>query len=179
MALVKCKECGKEVSKRAETCPHCGARRIRKAGCGSYLLLGLVLVVALMAWVVSESPAPRPADRSAQPERLIAPPSEPDPVLELVSFECTKTDGGTYAMIRGQVRNLTDRPIDAVMVMGKFETESGQDLGSDRSYLDIRPLLPGQVSPFEIYGTTNPEYARCGVTAMLIGARQVEWRSAR
>ena len=26
MALVKCKECGKEVSKKAETCPHCGIK---------------------------------------------------------------------------------------------------------------------------------------------------------
>jgi len=26
MALVKCKECGKEISKDAETCPHCGKK---------------------------------------------------------------------------------------------------------------------------------------------------------
>ena len=25
MALIKCKECGKEISTQAEECPHCGA----------------------------------------------------------------------------------------------------------------------------------------------------------
>ncbi|MGA1823217.1 MAG: zinc ribbon domain-containing protein [bacterium] len=26
MALIKCKECGKEVSSEAESCPHCGIK---------------------------------------------------------------------------------------------------------------------------------------------------------
>ena len=26
MALIKCSECGKEMSDKATTCPHCGAR---------------------------------------------------------------------------------------------------------------------------------------------------------
>jgi hypothetical protein len=30
MALVNCRECGKEVSTQAKACPHCGARRINR-----------------------------------------------------------------------------------------------------------------------------------------------------
>ena len=40
MALKKCKECGKEVSSKADLCPHCGAKQKRKGiGCGGALLI--------------------------------------------------------------------------------------------------------------------------------------------
>ena len=36
MALVKCSECGKEISDKAEACPHCGSPRAKRCPkCGS------------------------------------------------------------------------------------------------------------------------------------------------
>lgn len=47
MALVKCKECGSEVSSKAEACPKCGARVARKPmGCGS--LIGVIILGAII-----------------------------------------------------------------------------------------------------------------------------------
>lgn len=49
MAIIKCKECKKEVSNTAEKCPHCGAAVKRKPiGCGSAIVL-VVLVLILGA----------------------------------------------------------------------------------------------------------------------------------
>lgn len=52
MALVKCKECGKDVSDKAKTCPNCGAdirmqqlSTIQKIG---YLLLFVIIVSAVV-----------------------------------------------------------------------------------------------------------------------------------
>jgi len=43
MALIKCKECGAEVSSKAETCPKCGARVAAKPmGCGT--LIGIIFL---------------------------------------------------------------------------------------------------------------------------------------
>ena len=50
MALIKCKECGKEVSKKAETCPHCGAPLKKQAtqyGCGTLILIGIVTFILI------------------------------------------------------------------------------------------------------------------------------------
>jgi len=50
MALIKCKECGNEVSKNAESCPKCGApirKKPTQYGCGTLILLiivGFVLI---------------------------------------------------------------------------------------------------------------------------------------
>jgi len=47
MALIKCKECGTEVSSKAEACPKCGARVAAKPmGCGT--LIGVVILGAVI-----------------------------------------------------------------------------------------------------------------------------------
>ena len=47
MALIKCNECGKEISSRAKTCPQCGLPLKFEAGCGTYLLIFLFGIVFL------------------------------------------------------------------------------------------------------------------------------------
>ena len=42
MALIKCKECGKEVSSKAESCPKCGAKVATKTGCGT--IIGVIFL---------------------------------------------------------------------------------------------------------------------------------------
>lgn len=46
MALIKCKECGREVSNKAEKCPNCGVK-IKSGGCGclSFVLVGILSVI--------------------------------------------------------------------------------------------------------------------------------------
>jgi len=41
MALTTCKECRKEISNRAKTCPQCGLPIKFEVGCGTYLLIFL------------------------------------------------------------------------------------------------------------------------------------------
>ncbi|MBE9582555.1 MAG: zinc ribbon domain-containing protein [Proteobacteria bacterium] len=53
MALKKCKECGKEVSTKADLCPHCGAKQKGKGiGCGGALLI--LIVIAFIGSQFSE-----------------------------------------------------------------------------------------------------------------------------
>lgn len=175
MALVKCSECGAAISKKADACPKCGAVRRQKTGCMSYLVGGVLLLVVI-GWLADSVVSPDSGTRSAAPAQS-APKPQSKPVLALESFTCTKTDSGAYGLIRGRVQNLTDNPLDYVQVVGSFKTAGGGDLGSEQTYIDIRPLLPGQSSGFEIYGTTNPEYASCSVDAMLVSSRQVRWEN--
>lgn len=49
MAIKKCKECGNEVSTKAESCPKCGAVIKKKTGCLGYIGAGFVVLVVLYA----------------------------------------------------------------------------------------------------------------------------------
>lgn len=75
MAIVKCRECRKDVSSEAANCPHCGApvkKPPKTFGCGTAVVLVVVIVGVLVAAmnVMSESShrrvvAPNPAPTTA------------------------------------------------------------------------------------------------------------------
>jgi|GEM_PF-2598616 len=44
MSIIKCKECGKEISSKAKICPNCGAPFKKKSGC---LIITIILVLFL------------------------------------------------------------------------------------------------------------------------------------
>lgn len=75
MAVVKCKECGGQVSTKAKACPSCGAKQPKKVGILGWLF---VLVVVLpIAWQVgsgmgkADVPAPTPANTSAESAAVV------------------------------------------------------------------------------------------------------------
>lgn len=65
MALVKCKECGKEISKDAETCPHCG-KKINKTP-----WIAQVLVFIFLLWVFGVFNTNNKNDTSVQTNETI------------------------------------------------------------------------------------------------------------
>lgn len=60
MALVKCKECQHDISKKAKTCPHCGARR--KRGIGPVPSL---IIIGLFVWFLIASNKEEQAQKTA------------------------------------------------------------------------------------------------------------------
>ena len=68
MAIIKCKECGKDKSQTAEVCPHCGFKQ-RKTSFVTWLfaiLIGLPMLTSIFIGASHESPVPR----SMTPEEL-------------------------------------------------------------------------------------------------------------
>jgi hypothetical protein len=48
MAIEKCKECGNEISTKAEACPKCGAVLKKKTGCLGYIGVALLIFIVLV-----------------------------------------------------------------------------------------------------------------------------------
>ena len=53
MALVKCRECGKDLSSDAKVCPHCGARKLTAMGAIGGIASGIIMI--FLAIVVLKS----------------------------------------------------------------------------------------------------------------------------
>jgi len=79
MALIKCKECGAEVSSKAETCPKCGARVATKPmGCGALIgviFLGVIIISALSSIFSSNTASVAPLSPT------VSTPPSPKPVV--------------------------------------------------------------------------------------------------
>lgn len=54
MALDICDECGKEVSSKAEACPHCGAP-IKKFSWFAFIILGIIIFAGVSTFIPSEN----------------------------------------------------------------------------------------------------------------------------
>lgn len=61
MALIKCPECGKEISNSAKVCPHCGYKQkkldiAKHKKISTYILIiGILLFVCTIIWTISTS----------------------------------------------------------------------------------------------------------------------------
>ncbi len=55
MGMVKCRECGQEVSDQAETCPHCGIKHPKKKANGCLIIIGLLVFLVIITIVGGNS----------------------------------------------------------------------------------------------------------------------------
>lgn len=73
MAMTKCKECGAEISTKADACPQCGAKRKKTSGCAIVVLIFFLLILfgAIVAPKTdkSGSSSSSSTSRSATPEK--------------------------------------------------------------------------------------------------------------
>lgn len=53
MALIKCKECGKEISSQAESCPNCGRKKPKSTSVLTWIIAGILVCGVISA--ISES----------------------------------------------------------------------------------------------------------------------------
>lgn len=72
MAIKNCKDCGKQVSNYAKTCPHCG-RPLQSSGCMNALLVLIVLFFSLLliGYVLTIPNDPSPTITSNEPIKRI------------------------------------------------------------------------------------------------------------
>lgn len=95
MAMTKCKECSKDISSEAVTCPHCGApvkKPARTFGCGTAIVLGALVTIPLVMFMGS----PRPVTRKPATE-TVAPPT-PQPTKSVASAPAPHENTWVYSV---------------------------------------------------------------------------------
>ncbi len=94
MALVKCKECGHEISSEAEKCPNCGKKPAKLSGCLIIVIIAVVGIIIAHLFGPSKNDTPT----NSQPESNISSTSqtgnstttsepEPDPFTKMTAAE--------------------------------------------------------------------------------------------
>jgi len=96
--------------------------------------------------------SPAPTARPTVPEQ---------PPLELVKF-AWRTEYG-YAILEGQVKNISSQPLRDVTAVASFYDANGGFITSADTLIAYNPVLPGQTSPFKVMATENPAMHKAGV----------------
>jgi hypothetical protein len=120
MALTKCKECGKEISTEAKSCPSCGVVLKKKTGYFFYIVVSLLIVILLfMVGSLMNSD-------STKPEAGFSMPSIGTEIVTYDEYEKIK-DGISYSqvvqIIGAQGEELSRNKIEGIPgVMESIET---------------------------------------------------------
>ncbi len=103
MALVKCKECSAQISTKADSCPHCGAKVRKGIGCGGLVLIGFVVVIFM--GIIAPSSSSSSSSSSSRPT------AKPEPVKPAVPREVVENsawDGSVRQVKKYLEQNLKD-----------------------------------------------------------------------
>lgn len=115
MALISCKECGKEVSSKADSCPHCGKKLKRdNLGCGTVIAL---LFFIMIIYGVIQSAKDEPYKVATEPpktEKGYEPNPETSRILGELSGERWKYSSSEDAMSGGVTWQAQIRSINQV-----------------------------------------------------------------
>lgn len=77
--------------------------------------------------------------------------------LELLAFNPRVENG--FVIIDGQVKNISESSIQNLMIVVSFFNKKNQFVTFSESFVEYKPLMPGQTSPFRIMDSFNPEMA--------------------
>lgn len=142
MALVQCKECGKDISPKATACPHCGHPAAKKkGGCGPIILLSLVGTIAVTALFQDEQPMQRPSTLGSSETKHANPRQVPEASEALIP-RSTAGDSGKYYLLKktrhGEIVRATHKRVGIDSVVYTItETDCENSLMREIGYSEI------------------------------------------
>jgi len=141
MAMIKCKECGAEISSKADACPKCGAKQVRTSGCAMVLLavLGFFAFVMIVGTCSRDNSTSTSAPSNTSASATTAPAATAHatpPEAIAVVFDVPSLIGKSIDEVRqvlGSPQDTEIEPSQQQLNLGVTEwyngfTSDGQDL---------------------------------------------------
>lgn len=190
MALVKCKECGSEVSTKAKVCPKCGAKAPKKTSLLSWLVAGLMAV--LMFNFITSDPGSSTTSSSSSKTSSSSPSStetsdsrskttfkEP----EWVTFDSTDEMTGERSAYAVSPMATTTKPMGFPYTGVEARLAVGCDASSEWAYISFTEapnLNDGEISDGRTTFNTRVRWDENVVTEVLTqkwGAKFMHFRN--
>ncbi|MCW5981173.1 MAG: FxLYD domain-containing protein [Bryobacteraceae bacterium] len=118
--------------------------------------------------------------RLAQPAAGTQAPSTPmrRALLDVTTLTLDRTSG--LAVVQGAVRNQSAEPLQYVWVQAAFYDKADRFLAkSVDALIEASTLLPGQTSPFKVYGVWDPAIQTCRLEFTQMARRTLIVRDIR
>lgn len=130
MALKKCKECGKEVSTKADSCPNCGAKLKQHIGCLQsifYIFLALMFIGYLASKEDYSSPS------SSYTKSSYSKPDTKKAIMSLLSLDFSWGKKGFDNIMSANftIKNMSDSDIKDIEITCSHYSNSNTKIDSN------------------------------------------------
>lgn len=137
-------------------------------------LLGICFIaLALLAPVSPTTVQPTPTFAPT-----IAPTATQAYLMELVAMNGAKTTSKHFE-VRGQVRNISSQRLDNVQAVVSLYDSNGTFIKSEAWLIEFNPILPGQVSPFNVIFVDDPKRASYSASFKVYGGSKILVKDSR
>lgn len=139
MALVKCKECGQQISTKAEKCPSCGAKAPRKTSPVTWMVLVAILLTVYISVQSPSSPTSSTATASNSDDptksKDVSKEEEPPSLPEWRTFESEDEMTGERSAFATSPRSSSRRPMEFPYQGARAWLGVGCDKNSEWAYI--------------------------------------------
>ena len=97
--------------------------------------------------------------------------------LKLLDWHWRRESG--FIMAEGQIQNISKNRLQNVTAVVLFKTQSGDLVTSSTALIEYNPIMPGQVSPFKVLETDNPQISNASVDFKFLLGGAIPWYSAK
>lgn len=185
MALIKCPECGKDVSEKCIKCPQCGypinrlaepvinAKQTHKAQSGLDgktigVLVAIASVVVLLCIVVfSQKPASYTYTSNTTSKTTSQTKSTYSEVATAVLkiSDAKVSSNSSYTIVTGTITNNGKNTYTFVKVKGAFQNSAGKTIDTDWTYaVGSEGLAPGESTTFRMSVSEDSSIKKCDVS---------------
>ena len=176
MSLTTCKECGAQISTKADACPHCGAKRkkVTVIGCLGIIVLTFIVIGVIGTCASGPSGSTSNSPASAQVSTSTPAPAPDGPQLLLLDWNWHEESG--FAIAEGQVKNVSSENLESVEAVVTYYTADKKFITTDSAIIEFNPILPGQTSAFKVMGTANPAMSSANVDFKKLMGGTISWK---
>ena len=140
--LVPCRSCKVPISKKAVSCPHCGAVPKKKTSLFTWIVTGLVVLwfIGYIAGEPTGSSSSAPSANRTSPAPSVSPLQAAMAATELREYSWSKTAGGSLMKADFTIRNNGATDIKDIEIICEHQGPSGTKIDSNtRTIFEIVP----------------------------------------
>ena len=184
MALRKCKECGEQVSTKANKCPHCGSPlRPKTSGCAWAFLIGCVIWVGVAIFGSLDTSPSRTQSSSISTVSLAQTSAKEnqkheDPIAFVVASWGWDQEGDKIT-VEGALENISSRSVSEVSISIMLQNWIGKSIGTETAFIDAQPLEPKGTSFFVVSTTTKKRVKKVKLEFRAKEHDSIPWAATR